>query len=288
MTKYFIAFAAVLLPLAAAGQQPASDIHVEIQQVYNFQPHTLDKAQIAQKSGVLDQFWAKAKSQPNIYVPGLRAELADFDNNPFFLFDGSQLLLSLSNDPADRKIVAAAVSHTDLRDMQSGAYFYLVHQLAAQGEDTTAPAFHILDDPKFQVFVPQHSLTLGQDYCLIYMLLPTSQDFWLQPAIARLRAEKDETAQKSLLLLVWYAQTPESDKAVLDISADTTKPAALRSGANTLAHRKDAVNPKDAAVATTSTEASLREDRRKRMAAVSDEALDDLDEYTAKIIAKRK
>jgi len=35
------------------------------------------------------------------------------------------------------------------------------------------------------------------------------------------------------------------------------------------------------------TEESLRKLRRERMKAVSDEALDDLDVYTAKIIAKR-
>jgi hypothetical protein len=286
--KNLIAFELFFLFLAADGQQPAPNIHLEIQQIYNFAPHALAKAEFDQKSQVLDQFWTKAKSQPNVYIPGLRTELVDFTNPPFFLFDGSALLLTLSDDPANRKIAAAAVARTDLRDVTPSGYFYLVHKLAAEGEDTTAPAFHILDDPKFQVYVPQHALTLAQNYCLVYMLLPTSQDFWLQPAITRLRAEKDETAQKSLLLLVWYAQTAESDKAVLDISGDATKPADLRSAADTLAHRKDAVNPKDRVFASAPSESALRQARRERMAAVSDEALDDLDEYTAKIIAKRK
>ena len=176
-------------------------------------PHTLSSAQIDQKSGLLDQFWTKAKSQRGVYVPELRRELADFSNPPFFLFDGSQLLLSLSDAPADRKIVLSAIAHTDLRDLQLKDYFLLVQRMAAQGEDTIAAAFHILPEPKFQVFIPQHSLTLAQDYCLVYMLLPTNQDFWVQPAIERLRAETDVTAQKSLLLLLWYAQTPDSDKA---------------------------------------------------------------------------
>jgi hypothetical protein len=52
-----------LLPTAAAGGQAASStdfLHAEIQKVYDFQPHTLSSAQIAQKSGLLDQFWTKA------------------------------------------------------------------------------------------------------------------------------------------------------------------------------------------------------------------------------------
>jgi hypothetical protein len=54
----------LLLPIAVAGGQATSskgDLHAEIQKVYNFEPHTLNDAQIAQKSALLDQFWTKAK-----------------------------------------------------------------------------------------------------------------------------------------------------------------------------------------------------------------------------------
>ncbi len=280
-----------LLPIVAAGRQATSstgDLHSEIQRVYNFQPHTLSDAQIAQESALLDQFWTKAKSQPEVYVPGLRRELGDISNPPFFLFDGSKLLMSLSNDSADRKIILSAIAHSDLRDVELRDYFLLVHSMAAQGEDTTAAAFHILAQPKFQVFIPQHSLTLGQDYCLIYMLLPTNPGFWIQPAIERLHGENDVTAQKSLLLLLWYAQTSDSDKAIGEFSSDPGKPQASKAYANELVHRKDSVDLTTRATAFTTREESLRQARRERLKAVSDEALYDLDSYTAKIIAKRK
>jgi len=280
----------LLLPTAPAGGQATSStglLHAEIQKVYDFHPHTLSSAQITQKSGLLDQFWTKAKSQLDVYVPELRRELADFSNPPFFLFDGSQLLLSLSDGPADRKIVLSAIVHTDLRDLQLKAYFLLVQRMAAQGEDTTAAAFHILPEPKFQVFIPQHSLTLAQDYCMVYMLLPTNQDYWVQPAIERLRAETDATAQKSLLLLLWYAQTPDSDKAIQEFSTAAAKSQASKAYANELVHRKDSIARTDA-VGSSESEESLRKARRERMKAVSDEALYDLDSYTGKIIAIRK
>jgi len=283
--------ALLLLPVVAAasqGTKGSADVHAEIQTIYNFQPHTLNKTQIAEKSTVLDQFWNKAKSQPDVYAPALRRELADFSNPPYFLFDGSELLRSLSSDPADRKIILAAVAHSDLRDLQSKAYFLLVHYMAGLGEDTTAAAFHILEDPKFQVFIVQHVLTLGQDYCLIYMLLPTNQDLWIQPAIQRLHGESDVTAQKSLLLLLWYAQTPESDKAIAQFSADPGKPGAAKAYAAELVKRNGSVGLAARVGAFTESEESLRQARRERMKAVSDEALDDLDSYTAKIIAKRK
>jgi len=67
--------------------------------------------------------------------------------------------------------------------------------MAAQGEDTTSAAFHILAQTKFQVFIPLHSLTLGQDYCLIYMLLPPIR-IWIQPAIDRVHSENDVTPKR--------------------------------------------------------------------------------------------
>jgi hypothetical protein len=281
----------LLLPVVAAGRQTASiagDLHAEIQSVYDFQPHSLTTAQISEKSALLDKFWTKAKSQRDIYVPGLRRELADFTNPVFFLFDGSHLLLSLSNDPADRKIVLAAIAHSDFRDLQLKDYFLLVQHMAAQGEDTTAAAFHILAEPKFQVFIPEHVLTLAQNYCLVYMLLPTDQDFWLQPVMDHLRSENDATAQKSLLLVLWYAQTPVSDKAIVDFSADATKPQDSRDYATKLVQQNKEGGAKMGAAAAKTSEESLRKARRERMKAVSDEALYDLDSYTAKIITKRK
>jgi len=284
----------LVLPILGMGGQAnpsAGDLHAEIQKVYGFQPHTLSKEQQTQKSAALDEFWAKAKSQSAVYVPGLRRELADFSNPPFFLFDGSMLLKSLSKDPVDGndgKIMLAAVAHSDLRDIQSHDYFMFVQNMAARGEDTTAAAFHILAEPKFQVFIPQHFMTLAQNYSLTYMLLPTNQDFWVQPAIERLGGENDATAQKSLLLLLWYAQTPGADKAIADFSTGTGKSADSKAYAMELIHRKDSVNVGAGEKTQLASEESLRKARRERLKAVSDEALYDLDDYTFKIIAIRK
>ena len=118
------------------------------------------------KSNILDQFWTQAKSNPAVSVPASQQELADFSNPPFFLYDGSMLLLAMSDTPADRKIALAAIAHCDLSDAQSNDYFYQVHRLAALNQNTTAAAFHVLEDPKYQVFIPQHVLTLGQNYVL--------------------------------------------------------------------------------------------------------------------------
>src|SRR5712671_6869220 len=259
--KHCLILSFLVLPVAVAGTQATrntGDLHAEIQSIYNFQPHTLNAAQITQKSALLDQFWTKARSQRDAYTAGLRRELADSSNPPFFFFDGSKLLMSLSDDPADRKIILSAVTHADLRDLQFRDYFLLVQSMAVQGEDTTGAAFHILAQTKFQIFIPLHSLTLAQDYCLIYMLLPTDQNFWIQPAIERLHSENDVTAQKSLLLVLWYAQTPASDKAMVTFSADAVKPQSSRDYAIELVRRNKEGAAKMGATAAKTSEESLR------------------------------
>ena len=279
-----------ILLITAAGfvsAQPAS-IHAEIQQVYNFQPHLLNQQQNAQKSGVLDRFWTRAEEQPALYVAALQQELGDFTNPSFFLYDGSILLLSLSDTPADRKTALAAISHCDLRDLKATDYFLQVHHLATLNEDTTTAALHVLEQPDFKVVFGERVLTLGQDYALIYLLLPTDPNYWLEPAIARLGMERDQTAQQSLLLLLWYAQTDAADKAVRDFAADSAKPAAVRSYARGLIGRKGDLGPAQRAEALGTTEESLRQKRRERLQAVSGEALSDLDHYTMMLMSKRQ
>jgi hypothetical protein len=180
------------------------------------------------------------------------------------------------------------MARCDLRDVQTKDYFIQVHRIATLSEDTTAAAFHVLEQPNFKVFIPQHVLTLGQDYVLIYLLLPTDPDYWLQPAMDRVKVEQDQTAQKSLLLLLWYAQTDAADQALSAFAGDASKPSASRTYAQELVHRRDKIGLKPRTQALGSTETSLRQKRRERLKAVSDEALIDLDDYTMMLIAKRK
>jgi hypothetical protein len=159
--------------------------------------------------------------------------------------------------------------------------------LATLGEDTTDAALHVLVDPKFTAFIPQHALTLGQNYALIYMVLPLDPVLWGPPVLGRLRVEAEPTAQKSLLLLAWYAQTSDADAAISAFAADPAKPDASREYARELAARNAKAGLLAAATAAFRNEAALRAERRELMKRVSDEALIELDEKTAQLAAKR-
>jgi len=291
MMRKPLAFCAVAaLTAAPAGAAPAdrnAEIRKEIRETYTFRPHELNDQQIQDNAKRLDVFWDKAKANRAAYVPAIRDELASADAPIFFLYDGSALLLSLSDAPPDRALALRAISRCDILDVQPSAYFHQVHDLAVRGGDTTEAALHILSEPRFTVVVPQHALTLGQDYCLVYMLLPTDPGLWRPRVIERLATEADQTAQKSLLLLLWYDQTPDSDAAIARFASSNDKPQSSRDRARELLQRNEAAGPTAGVKAAFRSESSIRSARRARMASVSDEALMDLDSLTRQLIAKR-
>ncbi len=262
--------------------------------MYSFSPHTLTKEQQGQRSKALDAFWQKAKVERKTYLPLLKEQLKQKDVPEFFLYDGSMLLLELEDTAENRRTALQAVARCDLRDVDETTYLRQVHRLAVLGEDTTDAAFHVLEDPKFKAIIAEHALTLGQDFCLIIMLFPTDSKNWLHRAVKRLEVESNSEAQKSLLYLLWYAQTAESDDAIARFAKAGDKPAASRDFARKLAARSDKLTPKDKPVPSIKarsgkkTEGSIREARIKTMSHISDEALSDFDEETLRLIAIRR
>jgi hypothetical protein len=283
----FLVVLLLALPGLAQTTQQMSGVHAAVLNTYSFEPHTLDNAGLQQHSVQLDRFWENAKAQRTLYIPALRAELQRSDNPRFFYYDGSMLLLQLSDTPPDRDIAVQAIARCDLRDVQSHDYFIQVHRLAVAGANVTPAALHVLDDAKFKVFIPQHVLTLGQDYSFLYLVLPMPEDTWVSDGIRRLEREKDATAVKSLLSALWYAQTKTADDALRQFASDTKRPAALRDLAKQALARNQSTNPTKSAAATLPAEDALRAKRRQLMARISDEALIELDEVTAQLIARR-
>jgi hypothetical protein len=201
------------------------------------------------------------------------------------LTDGSELLLSLSKTPEDKQLASDALSRTDLRDTQSETYFFTVHDLACRGVDTTAAALHILDDPKFRVSVPQHAMVLDQRMALMYILLSMKSDSWIKPAEARFSGEKDANAKLALVSAFSYAQTDEADAELSRIAGDNTQPEAVRKSAQDFLDEAHKTAKSWMPIKGTITE--IREQRRQRLRAVSDEAIDDVQWMTRKIVQLR-
>jgi hypothetical protein len=269
--------------LAHAQSTAAADFHSKVVVLYSFEPHKLQRAEMQAKSSQLDQFWSAAKADPPKILPLLRDELKNPSNSAFFFYDGSKLLLALSTERSDQALALRSIAKADLKGVQPGDYLRTVQALGSKGLDTRVAAFRILAFPDFKAFIPQHSLTLGQDYALIYMLFPMDETQFVSDLVTRLAAEADVQAQKSLLLALWYTVTPAGDAAIKAFANSPNKPAEATAYAKSLLGRS--AQPGSPSL---SSAQSLREERRKVMQRpISDEALIEFDQLTAKLIAKR-
>ena len=266
----------------AQDSAEVAKFHSEVASLYSFAPHTLSSEQMKAKSAELDTFWNAVKREPQKTLPLLRVELRDTRNSAFFAYDGSKLLLSLSDTQDDRSLALEKIARADLRDVDHTDYLRTVHWFAANGFDTTRAAFRILDYPDFKVFIAEHALTLAQDYSLLCMLAPTDESFYLRPLIARLETEQEAISQQSILMTLWYSMSQRGNVAIEHYAADTSKPQDTRNYAKQLLERKASHG-----TPTSGTVAQIKEQRRKTIKRLSDEALEDFDRLTAEILAQQ-
>jgi hypothetical protein len=212
------------LALSCAALADDASVHEHVAATYNFLPRDLSQQQIAAKSNELDAFWTLIREQGQAGLSALRVELERPDAPVFFRYDGAKLLLSLSTARPDKKIALDSIARADLRDLQRNDYFLTVHSFAVDGFDTTDAALKILGDDKFVAYIPQHALTLNQDLCLAFLLLPTNESFYLDRAIDHLFVEKSVVAQKSLLSVIADTVTKKGDAAIERFWEDATQP----------------------------------------------------------------
>lgn len=272
---------ALLVGTESRAQTSMADFHARVASLYAFHPHAMTKAEVNAKSVELDAFWTAAKADPSHVLPLLREELSRTPSPDFFAYDGAKLLLALSTDRADRELALASLPKADLLDVDNTDYLKTIHRFASEGFDTRAAAFRILAYPGFKAFIPEHSLTLAQNFSLIYMLYAMEGVSFDQDLIDRLATEPDPVSQKSLLRATWYLMTPASMSALKAFSERPGVDPALASHADELRKSSSGLS------FSFSTAQALRDERRKMMQRpISDEALIEFDHYTMKLLSK--
>src|SRR3954452_5560947 len=82
-----------------AAQLPCEEFSRAVSATYNFKPSLLkNEAESNAKSAAMDNFWNAVKARQKEFLPCLRAALEDPKSDPWFRFDGSNLLAYL--DPS--------------------------------------------------------------------------------------------------------------------------------------------------------------------------------------------
>lgn len=208
ITTFFFA----LISTLAFGQTLSN----EIDSIYTFKPSKLSSKEQESKLPALDKFWDKVKSDTTKYLPQLRYELKQTRHNPFFYYDGSALLLTLSQSFSDKNLAAQAIAKCDLDDISQKIYVTTLNKLAHEGLDVTKAAVKILSDDKFSFFIPQHAMTFNQGYCLTYMLLPQISNSYVDTLIS-IFPKVSITAKKSIITTLWFVYSCKGDEFIKSV-----------------------------------------------------------------------
>lgn len=272
--KFIQTILLTFLTTLSFGQSLTNDID----NIYNFKPSKLTDKEQEIKMPTLDKFWDKVKSDTTKYLPSLRAELKTNGHNPYFYYDGSGLLLSLTNSKADKELAIEAISKCDLDDISQKIYVQTLNNLANEGLDVTMAAVKILFDEKYSFFIPQHAMSFNQGYCLTYMLLPQPNSNYVDTLINMFKTVKI-TSQKSIITTLWFVYTCKGDNFLKSIMADNTIQKEVREYAKKIMGYTELSKDQQEYLKVISKNEldNLRKDALKRF---SDEAIEELDMIT--------
>lgn len=143
--------------MVARAQSPGCEaLKAKQEKIYGFEPPQLSSDERQAKSQEMDEFWQTAKSLGPDAVPCLQGMLESDKRDPFFLFDGSSLLLSIDASPASLTTISAAVASTDLKEVDSAGYIRLLLDLSHRGVDIGQLAAKYLAYPMVDTSLPQH------------------------------------------------------------------------------------------------------------------------------------
>ena len=256
---------------------------IEIDKIYDFTPSKLSKSEQDKKMPTLDAFWEKVKSDTTTYLPALRRELNEPNHNPYFYFDGTTLLLSLTSSPLDKSIAAKAITKCQIKDIDRRAYVMLVNKLANEGFNTTSAAMKILEDPAFSFFIPQHALDFNQAYCLTYMLLPLKPQLYTQALVNSFKKE-NTTSQQSIITALWFGYTCKGDSLINSVISDRSINKKVGEYAKALISNNNLSKQEEEYSKTAGTN-QLTSLRQMALLRFSDEAIEELG-FTTKVLRR--
>ena len=122
-------------PRALAQSDSCATLKASERQTYGFDPIPLSDSQRSAKTEEVQQFWAEAKSMGSPAVPCLRQMLASDNQDSYFLYSGSLLLLSLDSSPESLSAISAALANIDASRVDVAGYIGLLIQLARRNVD---------------------------------------------------------------------------------------------------------------------------------------------------------
>lgn len=190
-----------------------ADFQVLVEKTYTFKPSKLTATEQTAKSNEMDVIWEKVKGNKDL-IPCLKFALAKPNADPFFLFDGSNLLISLDQSDDSKKLLIASFAKTDIRDVDPHNWIAYILMFGLEGLDTSAAgdAWLSANDPRY--YLPEHG-GLPVDKKIGALAIYGSMDEkFATPALLAIVNKKDHPGREIALRLLIQQVTPQSTEAL--------------------------------------------------------------------------
>src|SRR5260370_40863615 len=117
MQAWVIGMFSIVAIASPADGSSCSGFKSLVATTYGFRPSLLDQKAHDAKAKEMAGVWQAVRKSPKIFIPCLRAELAERTQDAWFLFDGRQLLVSVDPPPDSKAILLAALKQVSLDDV---------------------------------------------------------------------------------------------------------------------------------------------------------------------------
>ena len=203
-----------------------ADFERTIKATYNFRPALLSSSERDQKSAAMDKVWNTVKSSQRELLPCLRKALDDPQINNWFLFDGSNLLVSL--DPSHSSKVAQVRSYTavNLDDVDLRVWVSTLARRGAEGLDVSEAGERWLSSSKATYFLPEHGAFQVDKFLGAIFIFGSMDEMHATPALLRISGLAAHPGREIALSLLLMQATPEAIRGLKSIDQAGLSPVA--------------------------------------------------------------
>ena len=133
-----------------------SQFETLVKNTYTFKPSKLSEAEKDEKGEAMDRVWKYAESNREAAVPCLWSLLKAPNADPFFRFDGSNLLVSLDPSREAKQLQVDIYATAPLEDVDLRFWVSGIAQRGEEGFDASKAGLHWLDFRQGRYFLPEH------------------------------------------------------------------------------------------------------------------------------------
>ena len=206
----------------AQDKTSCASFRESVKSTYNFRPSLLanDKER-NQRSAAMDQFWETVKTNKNELLPCLRQALQEDNADRWFLFDGSNLLVSLDPSDDSKRLLIKNYAAANLDDVDLGMWVPSLARLGAVGFDVSAPGERWLAYPKATYYLPQHGAAQVDKLLGGIFIFGSMDETQATPALLRIAAAKEHPGRGEAISLLLMQATPEAINGLKQLDQTT-------------------------------------------------------------------